>query len=459
MSDVAWMAYNEVKSGFYNFSKGISEITGSYDLLLGTTTSVDTILGFTIGINKKIPELLNLISKDFDKFAGSLHVSALNLLKPFKVVTTGAKEFLGVLDLANKIKKLSEKNFWDSSKTRVSKQISLFMQIGQKSIESFFIVPDKWNIIQLGKLCSSIGRTAGLTFVSSSLFFYVKDALAFTAAIFSWFSNSIDRINAQDKVWKANIRNTELFKIKSLLEGGVIDDQTKLEIQSRVKSFYTKRKIVKLDSVCNSIKFLTVFGLESRRRRIVSVSEEERSSLKLKKIQKLEKEYDKSCRSYLKKAGELEYYGEKINSEETKKRYLTCAADLKRCDASRKSITNKLSRLKNLKDASELMSKGNQDEILDKLKQTLNTKINKNRVNAINGRQQAFKANIGRWFDVSKIAIIILGTLSAVLLTVTGLATVAAAIGIAAWATSLLVGVLGLVRGYYNNKLKDISYL
>jgi hypothetical protein len=360
-----------------------------------------------------LPRLVQLLRAD----ALLPYLSWTAALKPFEKFGSTVKEVGTFLELPHRILALSKvKGEWQGNPDERNrwKAANRIVSVAYVALDALVLIPYKWNLwnlLLIGDWAARVGVTApGLT--------AVKDGLTAFAAALNVRAEGINRDKALAKITKYKARN-EASKPLMQLAACLGKDQT-----FNSEAF---QKIEELRVACRTKTLDEKMAIKEKRQAEIATLEQKRDEKLIKlnglregKIAKMIKIAEQSAKV------------QKIEQE----------IHLKREKIERIGIW------------SEPAPITTQDQV-DRLRQAVIYKVNKNEVRAANARMDFEKARITRYFDISKCAVIIFS-----LMLTWGVATVAAPyLGLSVatvgsifflgqWITGISTGLCGLCKTY-----------
>ena len=384
-------------------------------------------------------------------------------------------------------------------------------------VEGLLILPNKWNLINLESWCTTVGTwSTHLAWVTPTNIFIVKELFVATSAGFgAW--NATEEINkATGVVEKNKTRSTKLEEIQNALQsahatakktGEVVDttaigvlatkyEQGKDKIPVLAKTF---KDILKLNNTIDTLQDKNVElmqhsvqnadkiavnnqTLEKKQKDLVKLEEKVRriayfaspliggnqiaNATRLAINEFLLKEMNDHLAD-LQNEDLKTYISDNIEEVDNIMDFLNTILESQGLEENDFHILNVI--WEKADDIDDLLfsiapplGEDDGDEMLAKFEQVLSYKIAKASTRIILNESQETKSRITRWFEITKIAIVTLGLLVVTGLTLTYLASFAAAIALASWITGLGVSVTGLTKTIYDTFYwkdpKDVTY-
>jgi hypothetical protein len=144
-------------------------------------------------IQNYVPAAVTQTLESLAPYAETLK-SAIPTLAKYRFRLEIAKDFMTLVALFEPIVELTTKEFWE--KSGVAKIANRICKVVYGTIETFLIIPNKWNWIDLGAICNSIGNS-WITYTNLVIF---KDLWVLGASSFGLYVASQDWKEAHSKI-------------------------------------------------------------------------------------------------------------------------------------------------------------------------------------------------------------------------------------------------------------------
>ncbi len=169
-------------------NRGVNHVAEAFCKL--TTDSFESFINLLRGIRSngrffiEVQKHTLLVPIPFLSIAKEISVVA----KPVLSVVDSGIHLLTFVEFPYRVKKLCTSiNEWNKPNAKdyaVYKVISTSIQVLQKGLETFLIIPNTWNWINLAKLCAEVSSKTGLTFVTSTFVVGAKDMCVIVSSVF-----------------------------------------------------------------------------------------------------------------------------------------------------------------------------------------------------------------------------------------------------------------------------------
>ncbi len=479
-------------------SKAICRVTLNYEGLLNTARSLRGFCRFTAELSS------------YPRFASVKKVAS--LIKPYEVVINSGVNFLTFFELPLRITRLSDCiQAWNRNDMQtVYKTISTGIQVLQKSLESFLIIPNTWGWINGHKLFAQVSAKTGLA-ISFSYVVIAKELCVLSSSFFNrkYASGENDKqaafirkkemallggynIQIPGNIPETNQTNkTEKGKDKAEEKGDEDDvGGTKpvnhiavpglLNIRQYIDTGIQSRNKVDIENVLKAFKIYVSNEARKQRCKDPSKKIDYRDQYLRSLKSKLEpKDIDNAKWKYINKAlltfslAALDLSNEKSteidkndNDKDTSmtqenlkekeslkawiRKYFHSSSretkEIDKADGEDKVELNEVKFIINKFNQLQSDSNTNTGVPLLILKEIVNYKISKCKAQIKNAKLLTREYKFAKWFDISKMAIVTLGLSSTACVTYMALARFADAVGVAATITGLIVSGLGFAR-------------
>lgn len=484
---------NGVCSSVYNnFNWGIGGFTKLTEKTASLRNAVTSLIGFTIFF-EKMPPYLKHLSENFPSIATPANWLSDRIvpesLKFYKGRFEALKDPLSIVDWFCTVDDVfnPEKKLWSSSVAKIGNRCT---KLVYTTLEAFLIIPNKWEMINLDKWCATVGTwSSRLSWVTTTNIFIVKECFVLAASGFGIWHATEEINKASGIVEKNEKRFTQLKEIQDAAgDAARVEQLAKAYELGKDKKPVVEKLFKEILAGHEQIQQLqaSITQLEDE-----PVRNDNRIFAASKALNKLQDEMLKKEE----KVRRIRYFAELYINEEIIRPARTTVvneilngklnnsldqiqnAALKQTISTILTVDPDIDLLERLNTIVQGLREGNPDRAIlnginqevraihtklfdiappareasknEKFQRVLASKIRKASWNMTMSDSQETKSRIVRWFEISKIAIVTLGMLTVTGLTLTYLASFAAAIAAVSWVTGLGVSVVGLTRTIY----------
>lgn len=454
----------------HNIRWGLDRIASfNFSVSLGRNLLITTISG--IRVLENLLPFLAKIPQDFQKYVPLKSISdkVTPALSDYKFKLLNVKDSTSILVFLITAAELSNPEFWTNSKNSFARKAGKTCKLISNGMETFLLVPDKWNWIDLGRWCNNVGSMTGFSAITVTNILILKELFVFGSAGFGIWYSTQEIEKAQTSIAKNHARMTKLERLQRTLENNSsVREVEKLAME------YLEGKNKKPALIKSYEKILDLHKQDNTQDPAKKNKEILKNEEKVRRIAYFAARYSdepilEECRKSVINTilcKSLKTCLHEIEDKSIKRRLnLLLSEGPKSYD-----LLNRLEALMVVADENDFMifeaalkdareAKKILEQISPKAKgplskarieQIIDYKIKKAGKNIEMNNSQKTKYHISRWFEIAKIAFVILGMLVTTGLTLTYLAGFAAAIAAGSAISGIAIGVLGLVKMIYD---------
>lgn len=457
----------------HNIRWGLDRIAGlNFSVSLARNMVITAISGIVV-LENLLP-LLAKIPQEFQKYAPLKSISdkAAPALSHYKFKLVTVKDFSSMLIFIVTAAELSNPDFWTNSKNSFARKASKTCKLVYSGLETFLLVPDKWNWIDLGRWCNSVGSMTGLGAITATNIFILKELFVLGSAGFGiWYSTQeIEKAQAAND--KNLDRKAKLEKLHSTLDS-VQGKSSFAEVEKLAKD-YLEGKNKRPALIKSYEKILDLHKQDNTQDPEKKNKELLKNEEKVRRIAYFAARYNdepilEECRKsvinkILRKT--LKACLHEIEDEHIQRRIADLLSErpasldiLNRIEAMMDDVGDYdflilepvLENARKSKNTLEQVAPYTKSPLsMARIEHILDYKIKKAGKNIEINNSQETKFRISRWFDIAKIAFVALGLLVVAGLTLTYLAGFAAAIAAGSAISGIAIGILGLAKMIYD---------
>ncbi len=194
----------------YQHCEQVKGITANPEGYLNVARGLKSVVVFVLETGKTVANI-NLIARR--QLFNPDNFSSLIALKPWANALDSMVNVLTIVELPTTIGKLCDPKLWakcEKEKYHYLKVVGTALQVIQRSMDTFLLIPNKWNLIDLGKLCTTVGNATNLKFITPLFLTISKESIGLVASSLSLV------YNIKDIAKQENIRNRKLELLTNL---------------------------------------------------------------------------------------------------------------------------------------------------------------------------------------------------------------------------------------------------